>query len=249
MGLDRLGLSGHALRERPLGGCEVLLAEVEAAERDVELGSVSEGGSRVLEPPNRGPRLFRGRGRPGREDQRVEVVGLPLKNESGLFARLLALASSQIHGSQLEPDVEVVRLHLLGLQEEAVRLRKLAELVVDEAELSDSTDVRLLVPQSAAVLEDRLAVLLLLGIRVAALQMPSFLGLGGARAPTRHEQREDHDGRRRDERESCHDHPSTPIRSQTAQEVLTALMYCITVALRRRLSSHGAAEVRGRPLV
>ena len=61
--------------------------------------------------------LCRGVGRTGPHDECVEVRRGLLKKPFGLLAGLVRLASEQVDGGELEGDLGIVGLELLGLEQ------------------------------------------------------------------------------------------------------------------------------------
>src|SRR5581483_9720287 len=114
---------------------------------------------------------------PREENQGLQVLRLLLQHLLRGGAPVLLLAGQEVDRAESERDVGVVRLELLGLHEEAERLIDLTYLVVRERELADRLRIVGVDPQRIPVLDHRLAVLLLLEVSIAALQVARLLGL------------------------------------------------------------------------
>src|SRR5437867_5791637 len=105
MRLDRLRLPGHGLLEGSLRLRQIPLPEVEDTERQVQLPSIPQLGSRLLEASDRGIYFLGRGGGGGQEREGVEVLRLLTEHIGGLPPGLLALPPEQVNRSELEPDI------------------------------------------------------------------------------------------------------------------------------------------------
>ena len=113
MGVHRLRLPGHRLREGGLGRRQIPLPEVEGRERELELRSVFEVSPCCLEA-TKGSAHFLGRPRrPGHQEEGVEPLRVSVEDVGCLLLSLLRPDPQEIDRPELEADVEVFGGELL----------------------------------------------------------------------------------------------------------------------------------------
>src|SRR6266852_7149962 len=175
-------LEGQGGLQLALGRGRVALPPVEAGKGQVESGFLVEVRAAGFEATNGGIDLGRGDGRARRHDEGLEVLWILLEDPIGLLPGVLQLSAEQVDGGQLERNLGIVRLQLLGLEHEPERLGDLAELVVRQGQLPNGLGVIPVDAERIAILDHRLAVLLPLEVSVATLEIARLLGLRRARA-------------------------------------------------------------------
>jgi hypothetical protein len=189
MCLDGLGRGLDRILERELGVGEVPLLYIERAQYAAGLftirGTLPHGGDsgdgRIqLLGRRRGFRLQR---------QRVQVVRVLLEHELGMTACFFRLSRESFDDAQPPPDLDVIGVELARAPQVAIRLTELAQLVVRDAQALLRADVVGLGLDDVRVLENRLAVLLLVEEGVGSLLVARGAGLGGARGAGNNEER------------------------------------------------------------
>src|SRR3989442_2402004 len=177
MSIDRIRLPGDRLPERLLGLNEVLLAEIEASEHEIELRSVRKGWSRLFQPSDRRGDLLRGAHGSGKEGQGLEVFCVYLKDERRFLLGLGRPAYQQVNSAQLLSHIEVRGVQLHSLSKIVERQPGLAERVMSEPQLPDGPCVGRIDLQDISAFDDGLSVPFACKIPVAAFETEGLLRL------------------------------------------------------------------------
>ena len=122
MRLDGLGFLAHRSAQVALGGDGIVLPQIERGEDDQGLGLTRQILADLFQAGDDAVDLLRGSCHARQEEERLEVLGIPLQNGLGLVAGLVGLGAEQIDRAELLSDLEVVRRELLGAEQSTGRL-------------------------------------------------------------------------------------------------------------------------------
>ena len=188
MSLDRLRLVRDRFPEGALGRHEILLAEVEAPECEMELCSVRDVASRLFQAPDRCRDLLRGARAPPQNGQGLDVSRVLLEDERRFSLGLCWVASQEVDRCQLLSHLDVRGVEPLRLLQVVERRSRLSELVMSQPQLAGDPHVGGLNAEDVAVFDDGFSVLSPRKVLVTAVEMTGLLSLRRPRAPGHRDQ-------------------------------------------------------------
>ena len=218
MAFDRLRISVNRLAQGLLRLHGIPAASVDLPEQDVKAWPGLQRRPRDFQLLQRTIQLLTRLRGPDEYSQRIEILGIPLEHISGLTERFRPLAGHDVDLSQLHTDIQVVRVPLLGLDQQHMRPAVVSEFVVRQRQAPDRVIVRRLESQDIEVLQNRSAVGLPREGGVATLKIPGLLSLGRPRARTSCHDRQDDQEEPRDQIHHAR-YSTTWIRTVTSRRI------------------------------